>query len=120
MNKDLAAALGLIAFIVVILLLLTSSTSIQKKSTNNLQRGGTLKPLCEGEDCCSMANKDNYTCYCSVKCGPRAIGAEPNDNPQFSYLVDANGNAITQYGKKCFCQQTEKRNDAKMFIKNCI
>lgn len=120
MNKDVAIALGLITFVVVILLIIKSSTSIQRKSSNNMQLGGILKPLCQGEDCCSMANRDNYTCYCSVKCGPREIGAEAGDNPQFVYPTDRNGNEVTQYGKKCFCQRTEKRNDVKIFLQNCI
>lgn len=76
------------------------------------------KRLCEGEDCCKLANKDNYTCYCSVKCGPRDIGAQPGDNPMWMHPTK-NGVQQTQYQKRCFCQQTEKRNDAGWFIKNC-
>lgn len=76
------------------------------------------KKLCEGEKCCSLANKKNYYCYCSVKCGPREIGAEAGDNPSYAYPVDGAGNEVTTYGKKCFCQKTETRNDSAMFIPN--
>lgn len=85
----------------------------------SMQSGGKVKPLCEGEDCCSLANKDNYTCYCSVKCGPREMGSQPGDNPQFIHPTQG-GNERTDLPKKCFCQQTAQRNDAEMFIKNCL
>lgn len=78
------------------------------------------KKLCEGEECCSLKNKDKYTCYCSVKCGPRVMGAEPGDNPVYTYPTDQSGTEITGYGKKCFCQATEQRNDVTMFLKNCV
>lgn len=117
MKKENLAVLGIL-LVVILIIILVKENSKTDNSTANSKRSS--KPLCEGEDCCSMANKDNYTCYCSVKCGPREIGAEPNDNPQFVYPTDANGREVTQYGKKCFCQRTEKRNDVKMYLENCV
>ena len=66
--------------------------------------------VCNAEQC-SLANKNNCLCYCSVKCGPRKIGSVAGDNPQYTY---AKGDTQQKYGKRCFCQQ----RDIDLYIPN--